>query len=105
MAGTVAEMTVGVAVTVNAAGTPANLTAVTPVKFDPVMLTFVPAEPDVGVNELILGGDVTAAAGAAGASTPRDKAMDATRPRRAVVPPARRRNMWIVTIVVTSRCS
>jgi hypothetical protein len=37
------------------ASTPLNLTAVAPVRLVPVMATFAPAAPDVGVNDLIVG--------------------------------------------------
>jgi hypothetical protein len=36
-----------------------NLTAVTPVKFDPVIVTTVPARPIVGLNDEITGGPIT----------------------------------------------
>jgi hypothetical protein len=71
MAGTVAVILLE-EFTVNADLTPANLTAVAPVKCDPVTVTAVPAAPVPGLNEVIFGGDVVAAAEAAGASTPND---------------------------------
>jgi hypothetical protein len=42
--------------TVNVAVTPLNFTLVTPVKFDPVIVTAVPTGPMVGENEVITGG-------------------------------------------------
>ena len=45
--------------------TPANLTAVVPVKPVPLIVTVVPGGPEVGVNEVIVG----TAASAAGATT------------------------------------
>jgi hypothetical protein len=41
--------------TTNVAATLLNVTAVAPVKFVPVMVTDVPASPDVGVNDVIVG--------------------------------------------------
>ena len=37
---------------------PPNVTAVAPVKLVPVMVTEVPAKPDAGVNELIVGAGI-----------------------------------------------
>lgn len=51
--------------TVKLLATPPNLTDVVPVKPVPVIVTFVPGGPDVGLNEEIVGG----AASAAGATT------------------------------------
>ncbi len=56
--GTVVVICVG-EFTVNAAGTPLNLTAVAPVRFVPVMTTEVPAGPLVGANDVIVGGGTT----------------------------------------------
>src|SRR5437773_8337137 len=42
------------------AATPLKRTAVAPVRLFPLMVTEVPAGPLVGVNELVVGGDVTA---------------------------------------------
>ena len=52
--GTVAVTDVAVLV-VNVAVTPLNLTAVTPVRFVPVIVTLVPTGPLVGVNDVIVG--------------------------------------------------
>jgi hypothetical protein len=71
MAGTVAVILAD-EFTVNTDLTPANFTAVAPVKCDPVTVTVVPAAPEPGLNELIFGGDVLAAAAEAGATTPTD---------------------------------
>ena len=40
---------------VNVAVTPLNFTAVTPVRFVPVIVTLVPTGPLVGVNDVIVG--------------------------------------------------
>ena len=52
--GTVAVTEVAVLV-VNVAVIPLNLTAVTPVRFVPVMVTLVPTLPLVGVNDVMVG--------------------------------------------------
>ncbi len=54
VAGTVAVICVA-EFTVNVAVTPLNLTEVAPVKFVPVIVTFLPTGPNVGVNEVIVG--------------------------------------------------
>jgi hypothetical protein len=52
--GTVVAMVVDVLVPMTAA-TPLNLTEVAPARFVPVIVTGVPASPEVGVNEVIVG--------------------------------------------------
>jgi hypothetical protein len=56
--GTVAVMRV-LEFTVKVAWAPLNVTEVTAVKFVPVMVTVVPAGPDVGVNDVTVGTRVT----------------------------------------------
>src|SRR5215472_12275107 len=75
MAGTVAVIRED-EFTVNTDATPWNFTAVAPVNADPLMVTFVPAAPEVGLKALMV--SVTPKAGAAGASTPRHKARPST---------------------------
>jgi hypothetical protein len=58
VAGTVAVNCVELTI-VNVATTPLNLTDVNAVKFDPLIVTTVPAGPFDGVNELTTGVDVT----------------------------------------------
>lgn len=49
-------------VTVNVAAVPLNRTLLTPVKFDPLIVTAVPTGPIVGENELMTGGPTTKSA-------------------------------------------
>ena len=52
----VAVMVVGETMVKEEAAVPPNLTEVDPVKLEPVMVTRVPAGPDVGLKELMIGG-------------------------------------------------
>lgn len=56
--GTSAEIDVALTTLKLVAATPENLTAVTPVKFEPVIVTVVPAPPDAGVNDVIVGAGI-----------------------------------------------
>ena len=56
--GAIAVITVGETTVKEVAATPPKLTAVTPIKLVPVMVTVVPAAAETGVNEVIVGGDI-----------------------------------------------
>lgn len=57
--GTVARMLVELTTVNEAAGAPPKLTYVVPLRFVPVIVTSVPSGPEVGVNEVIVGGRKT----------------------------------------------
>ncbi len=52
----VAVIVVGETIVKEEAAVPPNFTEVDPVKLEPVMVTSVPAGPEVGLKELIIGG-------------------------------------------------
>jgi hypothetical protein len=57
-AGTMAVMDVALTTVKLVAAKPLNFTAVAPVKLVPVIVTFTPAAPDVGVNDVIVGAGI-----------------------------------------------